>query len=108
LTRNKGWLRGRGVPNRRRAWAHVGKVTGLDIRLTIDSPDPATPTGPLHERISTERFERSLRGVINSVVFRSSGQDLTTAGTCTEMLSRLTEPVLLGLAVLAVRHRVKR
>lgn len=43
--------------------------------------------------------------VINSVVFRSSGQDLTTVGTYTEMLSRLTEPVLLGLAVRAVRNR---
>lgn len=45
---------------------------------------------------------------LNSVVFRSSGQDLTTAGTYIEMASRLTEPVLLGLAVLAIRNRVKR
>ncbi|MFC8706657.1 hypothetical protein ACFUIV_31345 [Streptomyces anulatus] len=41
-------------------------------------------------------------------MFRSSGQGLTTAGTYIEMTSRLTEPVLLGLAVLAVRNRVKR
>ena len=33
---------------------------------------------------------------------------LTTAGTYVEMASRLTEPVLLGLAALAVRGRVKR
>ncbi|HEX5566697.1 MAG TPA: hypothetical protein VFY14_07175, partial [Streptomyces sp.] len=65
-------------------------------------------TGSLAGRITTERFEKSLRVVINSVVFRSSGQELTTAGTYTEMLSRLVEPVLLGLAVLAVRSRVKR
>ncbi|MCM2416101.1 pentapeptide repeat-containing protein [Streptomyces sp. RKAG290] len=52
--------------------------------------------------------EGSLRVVINSVVFRSSGQDLTTAGTYTEMASLLVEPALLGLAVLAVRGRVKR
>lgn len=44
----------------------------------------------------------------HSVVFRSSGQDLTTTGTYTEITSRLAEPVLLGLAVLAVRSRVKR
>ncbi len=31
-----------------------------------------------------------------------------TAGTCIETTSRLTEPVLLGLAVLALRDRVKR
>ncbi|MGW0623095.1 hypothetical protein ACWD3P_37145 [Streptomyces sp. NPDC002765] len=42
------------------------------------------------------------------MVFRSSGQDLTTAGTYIEMASRLTDPILLGLAVLAVRNRVKR
>ncbi|WP_406335645.1 hypothetical protein [Streptomyces sp. NBC_00203] len=45
---------------------------------------------------------------MNSVIFRSSGQDLATAGTYTEMASRHFEPVLLGLAVLAVRGRVKR
>ncbi|THA71800.1 hypothetical protein E6P78_04160 [Streptomyces sp. A0958] len=36
------------------------------------------------------------------------GQDLTTAGDYIEMTSRLTEPVLLGLAALAIRGRVKR
>ncbi|MDK1475881.1 hypothetical protein QNO07_21100 [Streptomyces sp. 549] len=45
---------------------------------------------------------------INSVVFRSSGQDLATVGTYIEMASRLTGPVLLGLAVLAIRNRVER
>ncbi|WAZ27358.1 hypothetical protein STRCI_005798 [Streptomyces cinnabarinus] len=44
----------------------------------------------------------------NSVIFRSSGQDLTTAGTYIEMGSRLLEPILLALAVLAVRGRIKR
>ncbi|GGV43211.1 hypothetical protein GCM10010495_71050 [Kitasatospora herbaricolor] len=46
--------------------------------------------------------------VVNSVVFRSSGQNLTLAGTAVEMASRIGEPVLLGLAALAVRGRVKR
>lgn len=55
-----------------------------------------------------KRFERALNVTVNSVVFRSSGQDLTTAGTYIEMASRVTEPILLGLAVLAVRGRVKR
>ncbi|MCX2922300.1 pentapeptide repeat-containing protein [Streptomyces sp. NEAU-W12] len=81
---------------------------GQNLVLTTDTPDPRNPTGPWTERITTERFEKALRVVINSVVFRSSGQDLTTAGTYTEMTSRLAEPVLLGLAVLAVRSRVKR
>jgi len=83
-------------------------AAGQEVVLTTDTPDPANPTGPLTERVTTERFEKSLRVVINSVIFRSSGQDLTTTGTYTEMASRLVEPVLLGLAVLAVRSRVKR
>jgi len=58
--------------------------------------------------VTSNRFEKTLRMVINSVVLRSSGQDLTTAGTCTEMVSQLVEPVLLGPAVLAIRNRVKR
>ncbi|MFG2864913.1 pentapeptide repeat-containing protein [Streptomyces sioyaensis] len=85
-----------------------GTVKGQQIALTTDKPDPVNPDGSLASRVSTDRFEKSLRVVINSVVFRSSGQDLTTAGTYMEMASRLVEPVLLGLAVLAVRGRVKR
>ncbi|WP_437115065.1 pentapeptide repeat-containing protein [Streptomyces flaveolus] len=77
-----------------------GKVT-----FEIDKDDPQNPTG---NRFTGERFEKALNVTLNSVVFRSSGQDLTTAGTYIEMTSRLTEPVLLGLAVLAVRNRIKR
>ncbi|MDT0310027.1 pentapeptide repeat-containing protein [Streptomyces sp. DSM 44917] len=79
-----------------------------EVALTSDTPPPVNPRGGLGERLTGERAERALRVVINSVVFRSSGQELTTAGTYTEMGSRLVEPVLLGLAVLAVRARVKR
>ncbi|MFF2235716.1 hypothetical protein [Streptomyces anulatus] len=86
----------------------TGRQSGQDITLITDSPDPLNPAGPLDERVTMERFEKSLRVVVNSVVFRSSGQDLTTFGTYTEMLSRITEPVLLGLAVLTIRNRVKR
>lgn len=77
-----------------------GKVT-----FEIDKADPEYPTG---NRFTGKRFEKALNVTLNSVVFRSSGQDLTTAGTYVEMTSRLTEPVLLGLAILAVRNRVKR
>ncbi|MFJ9685007.1 pentapeptide repeat-containing protein [Streptomyces bacillaris] len=83
-------------------------AVGQQVTLTTDTPDPVNPTGPLPDRATSERFEKALRVVVNSVVFRSSGQDLTTIGTYTEMISRLAEPVLLGLAVLAVRSRVKR
>ncbi|WP_250290243.1 pentapeptide repeat-containing protein [Streptomyces atroolivaceus] len=83
-------------------------AVGQDMALVTETPDPVNPAGPVAGRLTTERFEKAVRVVINSVVFRSSGQELTTAGTYTEMASRITEPVLLGLAVLAVRNRVKR
>ncbi|WP_328891561.1 pentapeptide repeat-containing protein [Streptomyces sp. NBC_00316] len=82
--------------------------TGRSSTMTTNAPDAVNSYASNGERLSTERFDRSLRVVINSVVFRSSGQGLTTVGTYTEMASRLTEPVLLGLAVLAIRSRVKR
>ncbi|MGW1772203.1 pentapeptide repeat-containing protein [Streptomyces sp. NPDC002104] len=86
----------------------AGRVVGQNVRLVTDTPDPVNPSGPLLKRLSAKRFEKSLRVVVNSVVFRSSGQNLTTVGTYAEMASRLTEPVLLGFAALAVRGRVKR
>ncbi|KUN17782.1 hypothetical protein AQJ23_40675 [Streptomyces antibioticus] len=78
---------------------------GGTVTFEIDQDDPQNPTG---NRFTGERFEKALNVTLNSVVFRASGQDLTTAGTYIEMTSRLTEPVLLGLAVLAIRNRVKR
>ncbi|MEV7992591.1 pentapeptide repeat-containing protein [Streptomyces sp. NPDC086077] len=86
----------------------VGSVSGQQVRLPTQKPDPTNPTNAIRERLSTQRFEKSLRVVVNSVIFRSSNQDLTTAGTYTEMASRLSEPVLLGLAALAIRGRIKR
>ncbi|WP_234375051.1 MULTISPECIES: pentapeptide repeat-containing protein [unclassified Streptomyces] len=77
-----------------------GKVT-----FQIEKDAPQNPKG---NRFTGKRFEKALNGTLNSVVFRSSGQDLTTAGTYIEMTSRLVEPALLALAVLAVRGRIKR
>ncbi|MGW7008495.1 pentapeptide repeat-containing protein [Streptomyces sp. NPDC054933] len=89
--------------------ASTGTLTGTRIiTITTVTPAPVNPNGPYDGRLSAERFDKSLRVVINSVVFRSSGQDLTTVGTYVEMASRFAEPVLLGLAVLAVRGRIKR
>jgi uncharacterized protein YjbI with pentapeptide repeats len=86
----------------------AGTTDGRRITLTTKKPTPVNPEGPYTERLSAERFEKSLRVVANSVIFRASGQDLTTTGTYVEMTARLVEPALLGLAVLAVRSRVKR
>ncbi|GAA2619880.1 hypothetical protein [Streptomyces tubercidicus] len=53
---------------------------GQDLTPVTDTPEPANPTGALTGRLTAERFERALHTVANSVAFRSSGQDLTTAG----------------------------
>ncbi|MEU6572567.1 hypothetical protein [Streptomyces sp. NPDC046805] len=80
------------------------RVHGRTVTV-IDTLGPVDPHG---DRFTGERFNKALNVTINSVVFRSSGQDLTTAGGYLEMASRFTEPILLGLAALAIRGRVKR
>ncbi|MFB8040291.1 pentapeptide repeat-containing protein [Streptomyces hydrogenans] len=77
-----------------------GKVT-----FVIDKQDPKNP---VKDRFTSKRFDKALSVTLNSVVFRSSGQDLTTTGTYIEMTSRILEPALLALAVLAIRGRIKR
>ena len=100
-------LMGFGLPNNDPKQEATGTVPagGGKVTFEIGKDDPHNPTG---NRFTGERFEKALNVTLNSVVFRSADQDLTTAGTYIEMTSRLTEPVLLGLAVLAVRNRVKR
>ncbi|MCX5357535.1 pentapeptide repeat-containing protein [Streptomyces sp. NBC_00124] len=100
-------LMGFGLPKDSPKQEATGTVPpgGGKVTFEIDKADPQNPTG---NRFTGERFEKALNVTLNSVVFRSSGQDLTTTGTYIEMASRVTEPVLLGLAVLAVRNRVKR
>ncbi|MGR6998890.1 pentapeptide repeat-containing protein [Yinghuangia aomiensis] len=98
-----------GLPNTDPKPQVTGRQTtaGQDVRLVIDNPEPAL-TGPYTRRFTMHRAEKATRVVVNSVVFRSSGQNLTTLGTYIEMLSRFAEPVLLALTALALRSRVKR
>jgi hypothetical protein len=77
-----------------------GKVT-----FEIDKQDPENPIG---DRFTGKRLEKALEVTLNSTVFRSGGQDLIVAGGYIEMASRFSEPVLLGLAALAIRGRMKR
>ncbi|MGY5015077.1 pentapeptide repeat-containing protein [Streptomyces sp. 900105755] len=100
-------LMGFGLPQESPKQEATGTVPpgGGKITFEIDKADPHDPTG---QRFTGERFEKALNVTLNSVVFRSADQDLTTAGTYIEMASRTAEPVLLGLAVLAIRNRVKR
>lgn len=80
---------------------------GHKVALVIDTPDPALNSS-IADRFSWKRAEKAVRVVVNSTVFRSSGQNLTTWGTYIEMVSRLLGALLLALAVLAIRGRVKR
>ncbi|MFD3375094.1 MULTISPECIES: pentapeptide repeat-containing protein [unclassified Streptomyces] len=100
-------LMGFGIPKGSPKQEVTGTVPpgGGKVAFEIEKEDPQNPAG---NRFTSERFERALNVTLNSVVFRSSGQDLTTAGTYTEMTSRVLEPTLLALAVLAVRGRIKR
>ncbi|MGW4101790.1 hypothetical protein [Streptomyces sp. NPDC004976] len=100
-------LMGLGLPQDDPKQKATGTVPpgGGKVSFEIKKGDPQNPTG---DRWTGKRFEKALNITLNSVVFRSSGQDLTTASTYIEMTSRVVEPALLALAVLAVRGRIKR
>ncbi|KOU29011.1 hypothetical protein ADK52_06535 [Streptomyces sp. WM6372] len=100
-------LMGFGIPQDSPKQKATGTVPagGGKVAFVIDKADPQNPTG---SRFTSKRFDKALSVTLNSVMFRSSGQDLTTAGTYIEMTSRLLEPTLLALAALAVRGRIKR
>ncbi|MGW6981130.1 pentapeptide repeat-containing protein [Streptomyces sp. NPDC054932] len=100
-------LMGFGIPQDSPKQKATGTVPpgGGKVTFVIDKADPQNPTG---NRFTSKRFDKALSVTLNSVVFRSSGQDLTAVGTYIEMTSRLLEPTLLALAALAVRGRIKR
>lgn len=82
----------------------TGTISDSRITLSTKKPDLAIN----RQLMTLPRADRAARVVINSVIFRSSGQNLTRAGTYIEMGSRIFEPILLALALLAIRNRVKR
>jgi hypothetical protein len=51
---------------------------------------------------------RALLISLNSIIFRTAGQPLTTVGAFIELVARFTGPVLLALAIIALRNRIKR
>lgn len=93
-----------GLPSPKPQQAAIGTMPapGSRIHLVSDKSDPFL-SGPLSQRWNA-RAKDAGRVVLNSVVFRSSEQDLTTAGTWIEMFSRFSEPVLLGLAALVLQR----
>ncbi|MGY4954838.1 pentapeptide repeat-containing protein [Streptomyces nigrescens] len=100
-------MMGFGLPQSSPKQEATGTVPPGGGKVTFEI-DRGEPKNPARDRFTTKRFDKALTVTLNSVVFRSSGQDLTTAGGYIEMASRFSEPVLLGLAALAIRGRVKR
>ncbi|MFI9234458.1 pentapeptide repeat-containing protein [Streptomyces rimosus] len=100
-------LMGFGLPSSTPDPVSTGTLDHGKITLRTSSPDAAL-SGAFGRRMTWERAEKATRVALNSVIFRSSGQNLTAAGTYIEMASRFLEPTLLALAALAIRGRIKR
>lgn len=65
-------------------------------------------SGPTASYAVPARLNQAVLITLNSAVFRSAGQPLTTPGAYIEMAARFTGPALLALGILALRNRVKR
>jgi uncharacterized protein YjbI with pentapeptide repeats len=76
------------------------------INAIIRTTTPQLP--PASQRWTSQRTGTAVEVALESMVFRSSNQPLTTAGTWTTIAARVLGPVLLFLALLAARNRVKR
>jgi uncharacterized protein YjbI with pentapeptide repeats len=89
----------------------VGTVSGAsrqhaEIKATLSGITPRLP--PANQRWTKDRAETALEVTFESFVFRSTDEPLTTAGTWITIVARIIGPVLLALALLAVRNRVRR
>ncbi|MFF2549101.1 pentapeptide repeat-containing protein [Kitasatospora sp. NPDC058063] len=82
-----------GLPNDTPEPQTTGTYNGGTVQVTTKAPDPVLSL-PWDKRITAARAEKAALVVVNSVVFRSSGQNLTLPGTVIEMASRVGEPVL--------------
>ena len=89
----------------------AGTITSSpDNRTRIDAAiSTATPElPPAGQRWTAQRTQTALEVTLDSIVFRTTDQPLTTAGIWTTDAARVLGPTLLVLALLAVRNRVKR
>ncbi|RSD07965.1 hypothetical protein [Amycolatopsis eburnea] len=85
---------------------HAVPGGGQETVTTSTDIAPQLPAG--NARWTLGRVETSLRIALGAVVFRDAGQKLTSVGTWAVMVARFVGPILLALAALAVRARVKR
>jgi hypothetical protein len=101
-----------GLPNTDQRQQMTGTLTAPtagrnSFTATLDEPE-ARLTGSLAQRWTRARVDQATRVALGAVVFRDAGQKLTTAGSYTTLGARFFGPVLLALAALALRGRVKR
>ncbi|RSM61922.1 hypothetical protein DMH04_53480 [Kibdelosporangium aridum] len=83
-------------------------VAGQPQQITLEvKPAPVTQPPP-DRRWTEDRMGRAIRIALGSVVFRDADQRLTQPGWWTVMAGRAFGPLLLALAALAIRARVKR
>jgi uncharacterized protein YjbI with pentapeptide repeats len=76
------------------------------ITATLQGIAPGLPAA--NQRWTSERTRTALEVTLESLVFRSTDQPLTTAGVWITVAARILGPVLLALTLLAARNRVKR
>lgn len=84
----------------------TGAIQPGQATLVVSEPPPVLP--PASQRWTLARSERAMQISIGAIVFRDVEQKLTSTGTWTVTVARIAGPLLLALAVLAIRARVKR
>ena len=80
---------------------HLGR-----IYATLGETIPQLPRAS--QRWTRQRIRTALEVTLESIVFRSTDQPLTSIGIWTTDAARIFGPVLLALTLLAARNRVKR
>jgi uncharacterized protein YjbI with pentapeptide repeats len=86
--------------------ATVPSLRATDANGQVTRIAPETPARPARAWVT--RFEDGVWLSLESAVFRSPRTDLTTAGQRTLLLPRMLGPILVALALLSLRGRVKR
>lgn len=81
----------------------VGAPPRESVRLQPQPAATMTTEPPFGARLGTAALV-----ALEGAVFRTSEQQLTYKGRLIQTLVRIVGPVLLGLALLSVRNRVKR
>jgi hypothetical protein len=78
----------------------------VQISATLNGISPQQP--PASAAWTIARTQTALEVALESFAFRSTDQPLTTTGVRITTAARILGPVLLALALLAIRNRVKR